>query len=80
MGWRRECWLHGWAGASYDVTGSIRRTGCWTSCGRGRQRCRPSSKARALPDGTFDVVVSVAVMHYIAAPEDVHRTLGEMVR
>ena len=29
---------------------------------------------------SFDVVLSVAVMHHIAAPEDVRRTLAEMAR
>jgi len=31
-------------------------------------------------DGSFDVVISVAVMHHIADPGDVRRTLAEMVR
>ena len=31
-------------------------------------------------DDSFDLVLSVAVMHHIAAPEDVRRTLAEMVR
>ena len=31
-------------------------------------------------DDSFDVVLSVATMHHIAEPEDVRRTLGEMVR
>ena len=39
-----------------------------------------SGTSLPFPDGIFDVVLSVAVMHHIAAPEDVHRTLGEMVR
>ena len=32
------------------------------------------------PDATFDLTYSVAVMHHIAAPELVRRTLAEMVR
>jgi SAM-dependent methyltransferase len=32
------------------------------------------------PDGAFDVVLTVAVMHHIAEPDAVRRTLGEMVR
>jgi SAM-dependent methyltransferase len=32
------------------------------------------------PDGSFDLVLSVAVMHHIADPGVVGRTLGEMVR
>jgi ubiquinone/menaquinone biosynthesis C-methylase UbiE len=31
-------------------------------------------------DDTFDLVLTVAVMHHIAEPEDVRRTLAEMVR
>ena len=31
-------------------------------------------------DDSFDLVLSVAVMHHIAAPDDVRRTLAEMVR
>jgi len=31
-------------------------------------------------DGSFDLVLSVAVMHHIADPEDVRLTLAEMVR
>lgn len=30
--------------------------------------------------GSFDLVMCVAVMHHIADPADVHRSLGEMVR
>ncbi len=33
-----------------------------------------------LGDGQFDLVVSVATFHHIAAPDEVRRTLGEMVR
>ena len=32
------------------------------------------------PDGSFDLVVTVATMHHIAAPDDVRATLSEMVR
>lgn len=32
------------------------------------------------PDDSFDVVLTVAVMHHIAQPQDVRRTLAEMVR
>jgi SAM-dependent methyltransferase len=31
-------------------------------------------------DSRFDLVITVAVLHHIAAPDDVRRTLGEMVR
>jgi SAM-dependent methyltransferase len=32
------------------------------------------------PDGAFDLVYCVAVMHHVAAPDAVRATLGEMVR
>jgi len=47
--------------------------------GRGEAVCAPSD---ALPfaDGRFDVVFSVAVLHHVAAPDAVRKTLTEMVR
>lgn len=36
--------------------------------------------ALPFPDGSFDLVYCVAVMHHVAAPAAVHATLGEMVR
>jgi SAM-dependent methyltransferase len=36
--------------------------------------------ALPFPDGRFDVVLTVAALHHIADPDDVRRTLAEMVR
>jgi ubiquinone/menaquinone biosynthesis C-methylase UbiE len=39
-----------------------------------------SGSSLPFADDSFDLVLSVAVMHHIAAPEGVRRTLAEMVR
>jgi ubiquinone/menaquinone biosynthesis C-methylase UbiE len=39
-----------------------------------------SGTSLPFPDDSFDLVLSVAVMHHIAVPDDVRRTLAEMVR
>jgi SAM-dependent methyltransferase len=41
---------------------------------------RASGTALPFADDRFDLVLSVAVMHHVADPEDVRRTLAEMVR
>lgn len=41
---------------------------------------RGSGTSLPFADGSFDLVLSVAVMHHIADPDDVRRTLSEMVR
>jgi SAM-dependent methyltransferase len=41
---------------------------------------RASGTDLPFADNSFDLVLSVAVMHHIADPEDVRRTLAEMVR
>jgi SAM-dependent methyltransferase len=41
---------------------------------------RASGTALPFPDDRFEVVLSVAVMHHIAAPGDVRRALAEMMR
>jgi SAM-dependent methyltransferase len=41
---------------------------------------RGSGTSLEFPDDTFDLVYCVAVMHHIAAADDVRRTLSEMVR
>lgn len=46
----------------------------------GVRAVRASGLALPFPDDSFDLVLSVAVMHHIAAADDVRRTLAEMVR
>lgn len=41
---------------------------------------RGSGTSLPFADDSFDLVLSVAVMHHIADPDDVRRTLSEMVR
>ncbi len=41
---------------------------------------RAPGSALPFPSGEFDLVVSVAAMHHIAAPDEIRRTLAEMVR
>ncbi len=41
---------------------------------------RGSGDDLPFPDGSFDVVLTVAALHHIAAPDDVRATLGEMAR
>jgi SAM-dependent methyltransferase len=41
---------------------------------------KASGTALPFPDDSFDLVLSVAVMHHLADPQDVRRTLAEMVR
>lgn len=46
----------------------------------GVRAVKGSGTAIPFPDGTFDLVLSVATMHHIADEGDVRRTLAEMVR
>jgi SAM-dependent methyltransferase len=39
-----------------------------------------SGTSLPFPDDSFDLVLTVAVLHHIADPDDVRQTLGEMVR
>jgi SAM-dependent methyltransferase len=41
---------------------------------------RADGTSLPFPDDSFDLVLSIAVMHHVADPEDVRRTLAEMVR
>jgi SAM-dependent methyltransferase len=71
------------ADAGYQVTGVDPSNGMLDRMRARAPRVRAvAASGTSLPfaDGSFDVVLSVAVMHHIAAPQDVHRTLGEMVR
>ena len=71
------------AAAGYDVTGLDYSRGM-LQIFRGR---RPGARAVAasgttlpFPDGAFSLTYCVAVMHHVAEPEAVRRTLMEMVR
>jgi SAM-dependent methyltransferase len=47
---------------------------------QGVRAVQGSGTALPFPDDDFDVTLTVAVMHHIADPADVHATLAEMVR
>ena len=71
------------ADAGYEMTGVDPSEGMLrvleqrTSKVRG---VRGSGTSLEFPDDSFDLVYCVAVMHHIAAADDVRRTLAEMVR
>lgn len=71
------------AGAGYDVTGVDPSEGMLEVL-RGRapgiDSVQGSGAALPFGDDTFDLVLSVAVMHHIADPDEVGRALAEMVR
>jgi SAM-dependent methyltransferase len=71
------------AGAGYDVTGVDPSEGMLEVLrARATEVDGVQGSGTALPfaDDTFDLVLSVAVMHHIADPDQVHRALAEMVR
>jgi SAM-dependent methyltransferase len=71
------------AGAGYDVTGVDPSEGMLEVLrARATEVDGVHGSGTALPfaDDTFDLVLSVAVMHHIADPDEVHRALAEMVR
>ncbi len=71
------------ADAGYEVTGLDPSEGMLRVLQERRSRVRAvrgSGTSIPFPDGSFDLVLSVATMHHIAAPDDVRRTLAEMVR
>ena len=71
------------ADAGYEVTGLDPSEGMLRVLGERRPRVRAvkgSGTSIPFPDGSFDLVLSVATMHHIAAPDDVRRALAEMVR
>jgi ubiquinone/menaquinone biosynthesis C-methylase UbiE len=71
------------AGAGYDVTAVDPSEGMLEFL-RGRapgiDSVQGSGAALPFADDTFDLVLSVAVMHHIADPDEVGRALAEMVR
>ena len=78
----RGRWRRGWPTRATRSQGSTRRRGC-SACSEERTSGFGRSGVGNLdpvPDGSFDLVLSVAMMHHIAAPDDVRRTLAEMVR
>jgi ubiquinone/menaquinone biosynthesis C-methylase UbiE len=71
------------AGAGYEVVGLDPSEGMLGVLEERTSRVRAvrgSGASIPFPDGSFDLVLSVAVMHHIAAANDVRRTLAEMVR
>lgn len=48
--------------------------------GPGLDAVQASGEALPFPDDQFDLVLTVAALHHVAAPEAVRRTLGEMTR
>jgi ubiquinone/menaquinone biosynthesis C-methylase UbiE len=71
------------AGVGYEVVGLDPSEGMLRVLEERTSRVRAvrgSGASIPFPDGSFDLVLSVAVMHHIAAAADVRRTLAEMVR
>jgi ubiquinone/menaquinone biosynthesis C-methylase UbiE len=71
------------AASGYDMTGVDPSAGMLEVLRSRKLSVRAvmaSGTALPFPDDTFDLVLSVAVMHHIADAEDVRRTLAEMVR
>ncbi len=71
------------ADAGYEVSGTDPSAGMLSHLQERDPRVHAVvGSATALPfsDGEFDLAFCVAVMHHIADPEDVRRSLGEMVR
>lgn len=71
------------AGAGYDMAGVDPSEGMLRvlrSRAPGIRAEQASGTSLPFADDSFDLVLSVAVMHHIAEPGDVRRTLAEMVR
>ena len=71
------------ADAGYDVTGVDPSAGMLAYVEEhapGVTAAEGSATALPFDDGEFDLTMCVAVMHHIAEPEAVHKSLGEMVR
>jgi SAM-dependent methyltransferase len=69
--------------AGYDMTGIDPSEGMLDVLRRRTpavQAVQGSATSLPFADNSFDLVLSVAVMHHIANPDDVLRTLAEMVR
>ena len=73
----------GWPQAGIDVVGVDPSEGMLEVLRRRSPEIRAvHASGTALPfsDDSFDLVLTVAVMHHIADPHDVRQTLAEMVR
>lgn len=71
------------AAAGYEMTGVDPSEGMLRVLEQRGSRVRGvkgSGTSLEFPDDSFDLVYCVAVMHHIAAADDVRRTLAEMVR
>lgn len=71
------------AASGYDMTGidpSEGMLGVMRSHTPGVTAVHGSGTSLPFPADSFDVVFCVAVMHHVADPDDVHRTVAEMVR
>jgi SAM-dependent methyltransferase len=71
------------AAQGYEVVGLDPSEGMLRVLEERTSRVRPvrgSGTSIPFEDSSFDLVLSVATMHHIAAPADVRRTLAEMVR
>jgi SAM-dependent methyltransferase len=71
------------AAAGYDMTGCDPSAGMLEVMRRDRpeiEAVQASGTDLPFADGAFDLVMCVAVMHHVADPGDVRRTLQEMVR
>lgn len=71
------------ADAGYEMTGVDPSEGMLEVLARRTSKVRGvrgSGTSLEFPDSSFDLVYCVAVMHHIAAAEDVRQTLAEMVR
>src|SRR6266542_2150772 len=71
------------ADAGYEMVGVDPSEGMLRVLGERTSRVRGvrgSGTSLQFPNDSFDLVLSVAVLHHIAAPDDVRRTLAEMVR
>ncbi|MBN8871187.1 MAG: methyltransferase domain-containing protein [Solirubrobacterales bacterium] len=71
------------AAAGFDVTGVDPSAGMLAEARRqvsGAEFVEGSGTDLPFEDGSFDLTLCVAVMHHVADPADVERTLAEMVR